>query len=316
MHLVTDPAGPINWLGDVAVPIGILLISTLFTLWLANLSRRQSRRDFDFQRDWGYAEQFLSKTHRMHAANFGNLSPDDTSEYFRTLRQEADRFLQFSSGGAWDALGGYFSTQLEIVNDYRKRATLIRRRQDALDKATEEAVLKAWKTGKLENPAPVSKTLFPEVAPLDEDDRVAVESALRLMRDMARDWPYPERRRECFVRLQEWHVDRWGWTPTDTKLAIDRLLLVSYPSESRLVQIYRTANVFVRRLRDDYRYGRLPDRFATWIRVQKSQSGFRRQQRKERRARRVERFHEIELRKLHEARNRHYMRQGMAPPPL
>lgn len=283
----------VNWLGDVAVPLGVLIISTVFALWLASVNRGQARQDLIFQRDARYSDEFLLATEHVWS---WDLVGEYSGARLARLNQEWVRFTSFASGRADLSLAGYLSSMDQLLSAAQRRA---RAELDRLQ--AERTVL------------PMSLTRAEIQALFPSDERTEIDRALDNMRDMVRDWPYAERRRSCLVKINTWQFTNWENGPSDLKLAIDRQLLVSLPARVLPVRAWRRINVRVRRFADDYRYGRLPDLWKAHRMMRAEHRLMKPKNRAWKRAQKQEKRDAIEQRKRYEAAERY--RNSVGEPP-
>jgi len=298
----------INWLGDVIVPLALFIVSLSFTFILYAASQRQVRREFEFQRDGRYADEFLLATENLRSFRIMGDDPKDAALAVANLNIAWVRFCEFASGKADPRLLGFLSDKQRYIHGAQLRVA----------KAFHADQLERQKSG---DPAQllnyrelVRQGYFDPDELFTNAEIFEIDLAITAMRDVIRDWPFPEKRRDVLTRIHEWNVGIWTETPTDTKLAIDFLLLRSDPSRYPWVRWSRWTTVAIRRFIDNYRYGRLTS-------MRENKKIEREEYRKMvprvkewRRAEKLERQERIELRKLYEAANRAYRRDGIVPP--
>lgn len=284
-----------DWAGDLVIPFIVLIVSTLFSLWLANFTIRQQRVDIASQRDHEYADEFLKATAGLYPEMFLTSDLHSAKTLSTQLNQAYNRFTSFASGTEATTLAAYLGAQWFVIERMVRRA--------------EEAVLAL--------PSPERNTGFAKIAidrAISSTEKSEMGLALSNMRDIIRDWPYPEKRRDCLKIVYGWNIAIWHRPPANVDLALDQILVYSLPSRNRLVQAVRVTRLKILYLHEDWVYGRLRERFELmWISYKENRL-VRPMIREEKRARKTAKKDRIELRKLYESADRYYARRQELPP--
>ncbi|WJL95889.1 hypothetical protein QSU92_01290 [Microbacterium sp. ET2] len=279
----------VNWLGDVVMPVGVLLISLAVSIGIAVASATAARRAVIFQYDIRYSDEFLAVLEVEQA--YRMFDPDQGEAYSRASRvnQARVRFSSRASGNADLFLAAYLSKQEQIVWAAQRRY---------FDE------LRLLRSGGM---PPVSAAL----AALDEEDRAETGRALARMQRIARDWPFEDRRRTILERIARSHMLDWHKPPEDPQLAIRRQMLHARPSRIFLVQWAREFTVWVQGWRETVRFGRTRSRVRDWLRGRVETSLSRADMRRQYVAAKAARRETIELRRLQELAGEYYsqMRQ-------
>lgn len=287
----TEGDGSIDWIVDLALPGAFFVVSTLFALYLAKVNRRDQRIQLTATRDLQYADEFLNESSELRAWAFRNEDPDTTAWIVKRLHDGMLRFCQFASGADPAALV-YLSAQWNVLAEAQR------------------TVEQFWYDVRMGEKSPPTRD-----SPIFSGDQLyEIDVAIDRMRSMVRDWPYPEKRRDCLAIIFAWNVASVHDQPTDPELAIDRMLLHALPSPNRAVRWAKRTSVTIRQLRDDVRFGRTAERLKRvgwdvefFFAMRKEKSVYRSAHKQRRREK-------IALRKLYEAAKRHYDRSGDVPP--
>lgn len=235
----------VNWLGDFVVPITTLVLSTGLTVALARGARRDQQSLSYFEHDMRYADEFAHATENIHAWTLVGLDESDFRQVTGRLNKEWHRVATNMTGTDRTGFGAYLSQH-------------------------ERDLGRAWSQLRetvLAHPNPDSMPLALLARSIPQAPRLISQMELHIaaMKDMVRDWPFPERRRECLGRILEWQAASQALPATDTRLAIDRWMLVSAPSAFGPVRAWRRWSVATRQLLDDARYRRLGLRWRVWL---------------------------------------------------
>jgi len=219
-------ASSVNWLGDVIMPIGVLVISSVFTFWLARVTMKRARTDLAFQRDQRYADEFLLATEHVMAYWIVNEPPAASKVIVGNVNTAFNRFCRFASGADM-ALGPYLSDRWMVL--------------DTLQQKVEAGGVPA------------------------DEERIAADEALDQMKEIIRDWAFPEKRRDCWRTVLKWQYSMAESNKNSEGLQIDRWLLHEDPADGWLRRKLDLLSVTVRLLREDAASGEL--KAGWWARI-------------------------------------------------
>lgn len=223
------------------IPIGTLVVSLSFTLWITNANRLEQRREQQRQRDQHFVDNFLRETEGFYGVTFTDGPVTERTLALTSLRGSFRRLASFASGSARGELEHEMNEHYNLIHSALMTAMMHDAdfREEQLNGYSSE-----WNT---DDARKVTEVL-------------TADRAIDDMRSLARDWPDLTRRRLILRRISARAISQWPEPPTDVKLAIDRHLLVSMPSRSRIRRVLDRLNVERRRLVDDWRYHRLGQR--------------------------------------------------------
>jgi hypothetical protein len=163
----------IDPIGDVVVPIFILMVSLLFSLYVSRLARRDSLRDFQFQRDLRYSDEYLSATQQITASmiiDVEQLGANYTRSLTHVLNSNFNRFIEFASGQADIYLGTALSGNWNLIDAAQVKS---------------------------EHPLGSPAVYF------SDEEIDTVQYAITDMAFMIKCWPYPERRKEVLSMVYD-----------------------------------------------------------------------------------------------------------------
>jgi len=286
-----DSSAIVEAIRGFVIPIGALVISLSFTLWIAHTNRIEQRREQQRQRDQKFADAFLQETEHIYGHVFVNDPVALRLQALDALQASSRRMAEFASGSTRGELGVYMYGQ---IGELRKAVRAIMREEHR------------ERTAEMRGGAQDYTRHDSAVSELQR----AADIAIHNIRSAARDWPDLDRRRRLLRKLAAQAIAQWEEPPTDVQLAIDRALLASLPSRSRIRRIRERSSVEWRRLVDDWRYGRLGHRLDQAVSNLKEEFYQRRFKRTSLRAGRQQSREDRALRRLYEAAYRHSMSTG------
>lgn len=285
-----------NWLGDVAMPIGVLTISLLASAWIASASVKASRQTVIFQHDLQYAEEFLAVLQPAGGRPpLLNGSERDSLRTWSEINQARVRFTSRVSGSADLALSIHLSRLEQTIWAVQRR--FYDRMRAVRDTGVTE--IEAYDTA------------------LKEYRSEHSTEALRAFDEMVRavrDWPFPESRSRILREVAESTVANWHSPPTDVDLAIARQMLNLRPSRARVVHRARAFWLEVWGWADTIRFGGARERMSAWYRGRQEGRPWRGHERRQREGLRQVRREAIALRQLQETAQRHYASTGRVAP--
>lgn len=288
--MLTDlrfPAVEVNWLGDVIMPLGVLVISLLASVWIASASAAASRQTVIFQHDLEYAEEFLSVLEPDWGGQVFDASEQNSRSRWSAVNHARVRFTSRASGQADHALSGYLSYLEQIIWAAQRRFYDRVRELEATGLSSIVAYGKALDEQRARHPWPA---------------RDALENMVRTVRD----WPFPEARPRILRDVAEQTIANWHVPPTDHELAVARLMLNLRPSRNVLMQRSRALVVWMWGWIDTFRFDGVTTRVSNWKRGREEGRPWRGFKRRERNAAYRARREAIALRRLQETAHRHY----------
>ena len=286
----------VNWLGDVIMPIGVLAISLIASIWIAMHTRRQSLRDMTFQHDVRYADELLALLERRSWWDLVTPDAQSVNLFFAELNAARVRFTDRASGGADLYLASYLSSREQKLDRLWRE---LRARRPYLSQMARG------------NQAEARELRIADVGP---EQKEQINRAFADMQQVVRDWPFVNRRRDILRGIAQEMIDSWAEPPSDRELAIDRLMLTMDRDANWLRRLHARADVTVRALVDDARYGRLGARLEWWRHGIRESRIARESLREPVGARREQRREAIARRKLYEQATAHYRRSGLTVP--
>jgi hypothetical protein len=223
-----------TWVQTIASLLGIIV--AVSGIVIATRTFRDQRANRNFQSDRAYADEFERVVSAIRADELLITSPTVTAD-------PSESVSQYWALPASHALN-------HAMSNYCRAVTNADISVAGYFTGCEMAILR-W-----------NKALNEEAHTTIE---MGVNGELRKIRDVARDWVYPERRPDVMMTVYQWQIDqqeREGVPVENRQLQIDRWMTNAFPSTSRIVQAWRRLLLWVRVLGHDVRRGRLRERIA------------------------------------------------------